>query len=64
MEEGEHMIIVILLLLIGLVGLGFSILLYKKYKESHKTQFLIFFMILIVLSLSTIDMALKWVNIK
>lgn len=63
-RKGKLMLIVILLGLVGLVGLGFSVFLYKKYKESHKTKFLIFFMILLVFSLNTIDIALKWVSVK
>lgn len=54
------MLIVILLEVIGWACLGFSIFIYKKYKENHKLQSLVFFMILLVISLNLIVMGLKY----
>ena len=54
------MLIVILLGVIGLVCLGFSIFLYKKYKENRKLQTFIFFCILLVIALNLIVIALKY----
>jgi len=56
------MLIPILLGAIGLVCLGFSIFLYRRYKENHKFQIFIFFMFLLLTSLYLIMMALKYAN--
>lgn len=61
-RKGELMLIVILLGVIGLLGLGFSIFLFRKYKENHKINIFIFFIILLVLSLDLILTAVKWVG--
>lgn len=56
------MLIPILLGVIGLVCLGLSISLYKKYEENHKPQAFIFFVIWLLTFLSLIIMSLKYAN--
>jgi len=54
------MLIVILLEVIGWSCLGFSIFIYRKYKENHKLQSFVLFMILLVISLNLIIIGLKY----